>query len=56
MTCRAITITFIILAMGSSACSIKKFAINKVGDVFASGGSTYTSDDGIELGGIPNWN
>jgi predicted anti-sigma-YlaC factor YlaD len=50
-----IAIMSITLAVGSSACSIKKFAINKVGDALASGGSTYTSDDDVELvaGALP---
>lgn len=33
------------------ACSIRKIAINKLGDALASGGSTYASDDDPELVG-----
>jgi hypothetical protein len=45
----------IALVVNSSACSIKRFAINKIGDALASGGSTYTSDDDIDLvaGALP---
>lgn len=43
------------LAVGSSACSVRRFAINKIGDALASSGSTYESDDDIELvaGALP---
>ena len=33
------------------ACSIKKFAVNRLGDAISSGGSTYESDDDIEFVG-----
>jgi predicted anti-sigma-YlaC factor YlaD len=38
-----------------SGCSVRKFAINKIGDALASGGSTYESDDDLELvqGALP---
>jgi predicted anti-sigma-YlaC factor YlaD len=32
-----------------AGCSIQKFAVNKIGDAIASGGSTYESDDDIQL-------
>ena len=35
--------------LAASGCSIKKFAVNKVGDALAEGGSTWESDDDIEL-------
>lgn len=40
---------------GVSGCSVRRFAINKVGDAIASGGSTYESDDDLELvqGALP---
>jgi len=43
------------LLLSTSACSVKRFAINKIGDALASGGSTYTSDDDVELvaGALP---
>ena len=38
-------------ALATAGCSVRKFAVNKVGDALASGGSTYTSDDDVELVG-----
>jgi predicted anti-sigma-YlaC factor YlaD len=35
----------------TTACSIKRMAVNKIGDALASGGSTYESDDDLELVG-----
>jgi predicted anti-sigma-YlaC factor YlaD len=37
------------LALLVPGCSIKRMAVNKVGDVLASGGTTFTSDDDPEL-------
>lgn len=37
--------------VAAPSCSIKKLAVNKVGDAIASGGSTYESDDDLELVG-----
>ena len=34
-----------------SGCSLKKLAVDKVGDALASGGQTYESDDDVELVG-----
>ncbi len=42
------------IALGTllaSGCSIKKYAINQVGDVLASGGSVFESDSDLELVG-----
>jgi predicted anti-sigma-YlaC factor YlaD len=39
------------LAALTAGCSVKTFAINKVGDALASGDSVYESDDDIELVG-----
>jgi predicted anti-sigma-YlaC factor YlaD len=36
---------------GASACSIKKIAVNKLGDSLASGGTTFASDDDPDLVG-----
>src|SRR5215510_5671697 len=33
----------------SAGCSIKRMAVNKVGDAVAGGGATYASDDDPEL-------
>jgi predicted anti-sigma-YlaC factor YlaD len=43
---------FVVVATG---CSVRKFAINKIGDAIASGGSTYETDDDLELvqGALP---
>jgi predicted anti-sigma-YlaC factor YlaD len=38
-------------AAAGSACSIKKIAVNKLGDSLASGGSTFASDDDPDLVG-----
>ena len=38
-------------ALLASGCSIKKYAINQVGDVLASGGSVFESDSDLELVG-----
>lgn len=47
-------IAFAMVALGSG-CSIKRFAVNQVGNALASGGSTFTSDDDPDLveGAIP---
>ncbi len=39
----------------NTSCSIKKFAINKIGDTLASGNSVYESDEDLELvaGALP---
>ena len=42
-------LTLILLC--TSACSIKRFAVNKVGDALASGGSVYESDEDMILVG-----
>src|SRR5690348_8868339 len=39
------------IALTSTGCSIKKIAVNKLGDSLASGGTTFTSDDDPELVG-----
>jgi len=38
-------------AIGTSGCSIKKIAVNKLGDSLASGGATFASDDDPDLVG-----
>jgi predicted anti-sigma-YlaC factor YlaD len=38
-----------LLLAGFSACSMKRIAINKIGNALASGGSTYQSDDDPDL-------
>ncbi len=39
----------VLLVLALPACSIKKVAVNKVGDALANSGSTYASDDDPEL-------
>ena len=39
----------LILAVATAGCSIRRFAVNRVGDALASGGSTYESDDDLQL-------
>jgi predicted anti-sigma-YlaC factor YlaD len=41
----------LIAALGVSGCSINRFAVNKLGDALAAGGSTYATDDDPELVG-----
>ena len=46
----------VLLALaGSSGCSIRKFAINKLGDALAHSGTTFASDDDPEFvkGAVP---
>lgn len=45
--CRFVLLAVLILP----GCSVKKFAINKVGDALANSGTTYASDDDPELVG-----
>src|SRR4051812_11233271 len=45
-----ISLLIILVALGSG-CSVRRFAINKIGDALASGASTYESDDDIQLVG-----
>jgi len=53
MKLRSVLVLFAITAL--SGCSVRKFAINKIGDALAQGGSTYESDDDLELvqGALP---
>ncbi len=48
---RLIALATIVLAMVvlGTGCSIKRFAVNQVGNALASGGSTFTSDDDPDL-------
>src|SRR5947207_2161998 len=41
----------LLAALASGGCSIKKFAINKLGDSFANSGATFAADDDPELVG-----
>lgn len=52
-TVRSDIVRSLVLAMGvgllGTGCSVKKMAVNKVGDALAGGGTTFTSDDDPEL-------
>lgn len=39
----------LLMALALSSCSFKKYAVNRMGDALADGGSTYASDDNPEL-------
>src|SRR5204863_2992701 len=41
----------LLAALASGGCSIKKFAINKLGDSLANSGTTYAADDDLDLVG-----
>src|SRR5256714_15651859 len=41
----------VLVAVLSPGCSVKKFAINKLGDSFANSGATFAADDDPELVG-----
>ena len=44
-------VLFALFSLLFAGCSVKRFAINRVGDALASGGSTYESDDDVQLVG-----
>lgn len=44
-------VSLCLLAVLLSGCSVRRFAVHKIGDALASGGSTYESDEDIELVG-----
>jgi predicted anti-sigma-YlaC factor YlaD len=48
-TSQALVLTAFLAA--ATGCSLKKFAINKIGDSLASSGTTYAADDDLELVG-----
>ena len=41
----------VLIVAVSTGCSIRRFAVNKLGDALASGGTTYESDEDIQLVG-----
>lgn len=43
--------TILLLLLVAPSCSIRRFAVNRVGDVLASGSSTFESDDDVVLVG-----
>lgn len=46
---RLLCLTTVCLAVVGSGCSVKRMAVNKVGDALAGGGTTFASDDDPEL-------
>jgi len=46
---RSLGLVLVLLATATSGCSVRRYAVNKVGDILASGGSVFESDDDIEL-------
>src|SRR5512143_3895091 len=46
---RILCLTTLCLAMLGAGCSVKRMAVNKVGDALAGGGTTFASDDDPEL-------
>src|SRR6184192_2520700 len=46
---RLLLLTGLGLAVASSGCSIKRFAVNQVGNALAGGGTTFAADDDPEL-------
>src|SRR5438270_323046 len=46
-----VVVLWLLVAAASAGCSIKKFAINKLGDSLASSGTTFAADDDPELVG-----
>ena len=50
--CRwGVVVLLLVFAAAATGCSIKKVAINKLGDSLASGGTTFSSDDDPDLVG-----
>ncbi len=45
---RTLVLAIMLVAL-QAACSVKRFAIGKLGDALAGGGATYASDDDLEL-------
>ena len=48
---RRFVTAYLLLWLLATGCSVQKYAINKVGDALASGGSVYESDEDLELVG-----
>ena len=42
-------VSFTLLLTLSSACSVRRYAVNMVGDALASGNSVYESEEDIDL-------
>lgn len=46
---KAIPLAALLLLLAGGACSVRKFAINRLGDALSEAGATYASDDDPEL-------
>ena len=44
-------VILLLLMFLTTSCSIRRFAVNKIGDALASGGDSYSSDDDLQLVG-----
>ena len=44
-----LVIPLLAVTLLGSGCSVRRFAVNKIGDALASGGSTYAEDEDLEL-------
>jgi len=51
MTSAAVRFFWVAVLLATTGCSVKRFAINKLGDSLASSGTTYAADDDPELVG-----
>ena len=48
---RAVPLLFLLLLLATTSCSVRRYAINMVGDALASGNSVYENDEDIDLVG-----
>ena len=46
---KSLLAAMLVMAVAGSGCSVKRMAVNKVGDALAGGGTTFASDDDPEL-------
>jgi len=49
LTNRSLALLLLAVGLLASGCSVKRFAVNKLGDALAGGGTTFASDDDPEL-------
>ena len=46
---RSLGVLLVVVCLLASGCSMKRFAVNKLGDALAGGGTTFSSDDDPEF-------
>ena len=51
MNIRCRIVLLLLAALLAAGCSVRRFAVNRVGDALASGGSTYEGDEDVQLVG-----